>query len=537
MSITCKICNKIFEKQITNSHLKTHSISTEDYKIKYGELSSSEYKQQLSLSRSGENNSNFGNKWNDDQKKTLSDKNKNKTPWNKDKKIVPSQNMINGILKREEKYKAGILTRNVGRVVTEQTKEVIRRKLESYSTSNKHALQERAKKAVKTKIKNGYDFGSNMRNKKHNEETKKLISEKSKINNKIKIENSFLKRLEYIKEANLTLLNEENKLVTLNCNTCKSVFSLTRQCFTESKFRKNWCQVCYPIETNLRSKHEIELFEFVKSLSSDSVNSNRQILSRKEVDIYVPKNKIAIEFNGLYWHSEDVLQRQGKSKLADYEKMKLLNSMNIKYIGVFEDEWLYKKEIVKSRIKNILGFTSNIIYGRKCTVKEITSTEASIFCDNNHIQGRGRSNARYGLFYNDELVSVMTFSKTNLSRKIIGWEINRFCNKLNTSVIGGASKLFSAFVKNYSPDSVISYADSRWSEGNLYKTLNFSYDSTTKPNYWYFLPNELRRIHRFSLRKTENDDKNLTENELRQSEGYMKIWDCGNTKWIWKKGH
>lgn len=537
MSITCKICNKIFEKQITNSHLKTHNVSTEDYKIKYGELSSSLYKKELSVSRKGENNSNYGNKWNDEQKLKVSEKNKNKIPWNKDKKIEPSSKLLDSIVEREEKYKKGILVRSYGRTVSDETKERISKKVKNYADSNKEKLKERAIKAIQTKRINGYDFGSVMRNKKHNEETKKLISEKSKIANKIKVEDSFLKRLEYIKEANLTLLNEENKLLTLNCNVCNSVFSLTRQCFTESKFRKNWCQVCFPIETNFRSKHEIELFEFVKSLSADSVNSNRQLLSKKEVDIYVPKTKIAIEFNGLYWHSEDVLQKQGKSKLSDYEKMKQLNSMNIKYIGVFEDEWIYKQEIVKSRIKNILGCTSNIVYGRKCKVKEISSKEASTFCDNNHIQGRGRSNARYGLFYNDELISVMTFSKTNLSRKIINWEINRFCHKINTSVIGGASKLFAAFIKDYNPDCVISYADSRWSEGNVYKALQFSYMSSTKPSYWYFLPNELKRIHRFSLRKNENDDKNLTEQEIRQAEGFMKIWDCGNTKWIWKKGH
>ena len=130
----------------------------------------------------------------------------------------------------------------------------------------------------------------------------------------------------------------------------------------------------------------------------------------------------------------------------------------------------------------------------------------------------------------------MTFSKNNLSRKIKGWEINRFCNKINTTIVGGASKLFSYFCKINDPEFVISYADRRWSDGKLYDTLNFQYVSSTKPNYWYFLPNELKRIHRFSLRKTSNDDQSLTEHELRRQQGYYKIYDCGHTKWIWKKG-
>jgi len=536
MSIMCKICNKVFLKQITNSHLKIHNVSTFEYKQMHGELSSLEYKNELSKNRMGINNSNYGKKWTEENKKNLSEKNKNKIPWNKNKKIEITENMKQGIASREEKYKKGILKKASGRKLDDEFKKRLSNKLKAYAFTNSKLLKERAKKAVETKKEKKYDFGLPMRGKKHKKETIEIISQKSKENNIKKTEIYFEKRLKYIEQANLQLINEEDKLLMLNCKKCNSVFSLTRQCFTESKFRTDWCQVCYPISTPLRSKNEIELFDFIKSLSNDTVNSNRQVLLKKELDIYVPTKKIAIEFNGLYWHSEDILERHGKSKTADYEKMKQLTSMQIRYIGVFEDEWIYKKEIVKSRLKNILGCTTEIIYARRCKIKSITSTEASVFCDNNHIQGRGRSNIRYGLFYNDELVCVMTFSKNNLSRKIKGWEINRFCNKINTTIVGGASKLFSYFCKINDPEFVISYADRRWSDGKLYDTLNFQYVSSTKPNYWYFLPNELKRIHRFSLRKTSNDDQSLTEHELRRQQGYYKIYDCGHTKWIWKKG-
>jgi hypothetical protein len=130
----------------------------------------------------------------------------------------------------------------------------------------------------------------------------------------------------------------------------------------------------------------------------------------------------------------------------------------------------------------------------------------------------------------------MTFSKSNISRKISGWEINRFCNKIETTVVGGASRLFKQFIKDHDPAEVISYADSRWSDGDLYKTLKFEYVKQTSPNYWYFLPNEVRRIHRYALRKPEGADREITEKELRSNQGYHRIWDCGNTKWIWKKG-
>lgn len=537
MTIECKICTKIFSKQITNSHLKTHNISMIEYKRLYGDLSSQQYKNELSTNRMGEKNSNYGNKWDDNQKNNLSTKNKNKIPWNKNKTIEYTDKMKEAIQNREKKYETGELKRNYGRVITENQKENISKKLKSYAINNTDKLKERAIKAVETKKQNGFDFGSVMRGKNHSEVTKNLISQKSKESNILKTEIAFEQRLNYIHKANLVLISEENRLLTLKCNQCNHVFTLTRQCFTKSKFREDWCQVCHPLEINYRSKNEIELFDFIKQLSNDSVNSNRQILKKKELDIYIPTKKIAIEFNGLYWHSEDILERQGKSKFSDYEKMNQLKKFDIRYIGIFEDEWIYKKEIVKSRLKNILNCTDKIIYARKCNIQEITSKQASLFCEQNHIQGRGRSNARYGLFYNDELVSVMTFSKDNLSRKIIGWEINRFCNKLNTTVVGGASKLFSHFIKIHDPLEVISYADSRWSEGNLYKQLNFKFCSTTKPNYWYFLPNELQRIHRFTLRKNKNDVAELSEKEIRSTQGFMKIYDCGNTKWIWKKGH
>jgi hypothetical protein len=128
----------------------------------------------------------------------------------------------------------------------------------------------------------------------------------------------------------------------------------------------------------------------------------------------------------------------------------------------------------------------------------------------------------------------MTFSNNNLSRRIKGWEINRFCSKLHTHVVGAASKLFAHFVKQINPDTVISYSDNRWSTGNLYKQLGFEFSHQTKPNYWYFLPNECKRIHRFALRRKSTDPQILTEKQLRDKQGFYRIWDLGNSKWVWK---
>ncbi len=538
MSIECKICKKVMAKQITNTHLKSHGLTTNEYKTRYGasSLTSAEYRVELSAKQSGANNSNFGKKWSTEQKSLMSDKTAGRIPWNKDKKIGQNENHKRGIEQREEKYKNGDLHRT-SRPMTEELRDVLSAKQKAFFTDNPTEGELRAKKSVATKRKNNYDFGKTMRGKKHSDATKEKISEKSKVSNAIRSDIATQKRLEKINESNLALIDQNDDALNLVCKKCNNVFTLTKQCFTESKYKSTWCDVCYPREPSYRSKAEVELYDFVKSLDNDCVASSRQILKNKEIDIFLPSKKIAIEFNGLYWHCEDVLTSNGKSKHSDHIKMLEARNNNIRYIGILEDEWVHKKDIVKSRLKHILGVIDKKVFARKCLIREISSKVASNFCKENHIQSVGRSNVRYGLFFNDELVSVMTLTKSNISRKNKDiWEINRFCNKLDYTVVGGASRLFKHFLKNHDPESVISYSDNRWSEGDLYKLLNFEFAGNTSPNYWYFLPNSLERIHRYALRKTKNDPDDLSEKELRSMQGYLRIWDCGSIKWIWKKG-
>jgi len=181
-----------------------------------------------------------------------------------------------------------------------------------------------------------------------------------------------------------------------------------------------------------------------------------------------------------------------------------------------------------------LGLSKNRIYGRNTIVKLIDSKTSKIFLDNNHIQGNVNSKIKLGLYYDDELISLMTFGK----RKIFGnseWELIRFCNKLDTTVIGGASKLFKYFVKTYKPKSIISYADRRWSSGNLYKNLGFEFKHASLPNYTLF--NDVLKIreNRFKYQKHKlvkmGYDSNLTENEITQKLGLYRIYDSGNLKY------
>jgi hypothetical protein len=535
MSIQCQVCQKVFDKQITNTHLKQHNLSVVEYKKQFGpnSITCQEYKNYLSSIRQGKNNANWGKTWNEERKYQMSELKKGSTPWNKDKKIGASENLLLGIAKREEKYRSGDLIRQAAKP-SDETKKKIAEGVHEWAVSNTELLKQNAQKAVDTKRLRGYDFGLPMRGKSHSETTKQILREQLNAHNSTRRKLSKIKAQENARSINCDVVSFSGNLVELKCTVCRSKFTYTKQYLTDSKIKSSLCNICNPRTQAKRSQAEIELFDYVYALDRNAVNNVKKIADGSEIDIYLPDKNVAIEFNGLYWHSEQVLTANGRNKLRDWKKWQNLLDKNIKLISIYEDEWEQNKEIVKSRLANILGKTSTVTYARKCELKEIDSKTASTFCNQNHIQGKGRSNYRVGLYHNNDLVSVMTFSNNNLSRRIKGWEINRFCSKLHTHVVGAASKLFAHFVKQINPDTVISYSDNRWSTGNLYKQLGFEFSHQTKPNYWYFLPNECKRIHRFALRRKSTDPQILTEKQLRDKQGFYRIWDLGNSKWVWK---
>lgn len=294
------------------------------------------------------------------------------------------------------------------------------------------------------------------------------------------------------------------------------------------------CGAGCPRCANNKSKGEQEIFDFLSNHTKLS-SRNRNLIEPYELDIYCKERRLAIEYNGLYWHSDQFVN-------DDYHlsKTERCKEENINVIHVFEDEWLNKKNIVKSRLLNIIGKTPNKLYGRETFIKEVGTTQAMEFLENNHLQGKVGAKIKLGLYYKNELVSLMTFGelRTNMgSKKTEGvFEMIRFCNKLNTTVLGGASKLFKYFIKKYNPSEVISYADRRWSNGNLYKKLGFEFLHNSKPNYFY--TNHGRRENRFNYRKSklveQGHDKNKTERQIMRELGYNRVYDCGTLKYSFK---
>jgi len=295
------------------------------------------------------------------------------------------------------------------------------------------------------------------------------------------------------------------------------------------------CTICNPINSYTSSGYETQLKNFImENYDLDTVSNNRKIIHPKEIDIYLPDLKLAFEFNGLYWHSEINF-----SLNYHLEKTELAEKQGIRLIHIYEDDWIYKQEIVKSRILNLLNKTPNKIYARKCEIKEVSDNKlVRDFLENNHIQGFVGSRIKIGLFYSGELVSLMTFGSL---RRSMGqksedgtYEMLRFCNKLNTNVIGGASRLFKFFVKNFEPKEVTSYADRSWSQGNLYKNLGFELIRKTEPNYYYVIDG--MRKHRFGFRKDElikqGFDPLKTEHEIMLERKIYRIYDSGNLKYV-----
>jgi hypothetical protein len=285
------------------------------------------------------------------------------------------------------------------------------------------------------------------------------------------------------------------------------------------------CPVC--AKNKLRSNSEEELTKFIQSVYPGWVELNdRSILGGKELDILLPDLGIAIEFNGTYWHREALVGR-------NYHLNKTIGVENFGYrlIHINEDEWIHKQHIVKSRLESLVG-TSVKIAARKCVIRQVSPDDASLFLVANHIQGTCVSKYRYGLYLDSRLVAIMTFGTPRFN-SVYNYELLRYCSILGSTVIGGASKLLRAFTKS-NIGTIISYADRRWSTGNLYMKLGFRFSHFTDPSYRYYkgLDSLSRHQCQKHLLVQQGYDINSTEVEIMQHRGYHRVFDCGNSAWV-----
>lgn len=285
----------------------------------------------------------------------------------------------------------------------------------------------------------------------------------------------------------------------------------------------------------IKSSFEEEVVNLIYSLVPDAiVVRNSKDLIGKEIDIYLPEYNLAIECNGTYWHSE----LNGRGRQFHLDRTKLCDDNGVRLIHLWEHQWLVNKPLLISRLKSLLKASPIKKHARALTVVKLSNKHTTEFLIENHIQGACSSSIRYGLVDSNNIVwAVMTFGKSRYNSNA-DYELLRFCSSLNTTVMGGASKLFARFRKDFPNATVISYSDRSFNTGNMYEKLGFTFLHNSPPAYFY-TKNYTEMYSRVKFQKhklsklLENYDGSKSEWENMIEHGYDRIWDCGTSVWLW----
>lgn len=319
--------------------------------------------------------------------------------------------------------------------------------------------------------------------------------------------NSKEKLVQYIEESGLrTSVDIANKI---GCS------------FSALNSRINKYQIRNLID-NSKSHYETEISTLLTSWGVLNYKSRTILDSCLEIDFYCPDYNIGIEFNGDYWHSS-----LNKPKQYHFDKSKDAQNQGIRLIHIWEYEWNdpRKRPIIESMLKIAFGKIENRIYARNCEIKEITNAEAQPFNDANHLQGHRNAAVTYGLFYNNQLVQLMSFSKTKYNKNLKGdnsWEIIRGCPGSNNVVIGGVSKLFAHFVRKYKPDAVFSYCDFNKFDGKGYEALGMEFVGYTGPDMKWLMPDG------------SVVDRSPSKHKELKEQAEAQLWGAGSKKYLWQ---
>lgn len=318
---------------------------------------------------------------------------------------------------------------------------------------------------------------------------------------------------------------KKNRNYGVTHKICGNRFSIPLMTFYERKRDGGRiCPKCY--NKDKISNLESDLHAFLITMYDGEILRNKRKTIGMELDFHFPSMNLAIEFNGLYYHSSYF-----KDKDYHIDKSSLCSKNGIKLLHIWEDHWKFKQEIVKSILKSRFGKLEKV-YARKCSIIEIDSKEERKFLNSNHIQGYSSSSVCYGLVLDGNLVQLMSFIR---SRDI--WKLEKLSSKIGLAVIGGADKLFKHFLKVHNPLNVLTFSMNDLFDGGVYEKLGFKFDGLTKPSYSYV--KGIKRINRINVQKhklvAEGYDKNKTEEEIMRDRGYYQLHNSGNKRWIWAR--
>lgn len=338
---------------------------------------------------------------------------------------------------------------------------------------------------------------------------------------------------EFLASKKISILSTEDDFVNkkelmFKCQLCSHEWQEHKMLGSS---RRMVCPNC--TRTNKGSIEEKMLLHYIQSIYSGPIIENtRKVISPYELDVYLPDLKLAFEFNGTYWHSENA------GKPSDYHitKTRLCNKQGIRLIHIFEYEWVFNQEKIKSLIKSALGIFDVKLYARRCQVKLIDAKDYRDFLLLNHLQSAVGSPIRYGLYYQNELVSVIGFGQSRYKKGET--ELHRYCVKAGYQIVGGFSKLIKYACKDANITEFYSYIDLAHFSGRGYKKIGFEKVSVTSPSYIYIRGEEIKsrlqcqkhKLHAF----LDYFDPQLSETENMLVNDYDKVYDCGNLKVVYK---
>jgi hypothetical protein len=310
--------------------------------------------------------------------------------------------------------------------------------------------------------------------------------------------------------------------------------------FVYARARTSHSSGC-PSCNNIISQPETDLYDILKNLGLRIEKSNRTVLkNRMELDLYFPEKKFAIEFNGLYWHSE----AQGKDKRYHYNKYEAANKAGIQLVQIWEDDWRDRKNVIIRALAHKLGVTNRLaeaypeladvttkIFARKTQIVQLNTDKAKEFLSGNHIQGYASGSYYVGLESSDGILRALMVLKKEADETL---NIVRYATA--GSVTGGFLKLLTHATRTYQPKTFITFADHAISDGGLYQNNGFVADKELPPDYMYVVNKERKHKFGYRLKKFRDDpaliwDENLSERELALLNNLPRIWDAGKTRY------
>lgn len=271
------------------------------------------------------------------------------------------------------------------------------------------------------------------------------------------------------------------------------------------------------------SSYELMIRDFLTKNNIEFIEHDRKIISPFELDFFIPKHNLAIEINGEYWHSNEK-----KDNNYHLNKQIMCEEKGIHLLQFFTHEIDNQKEKVEDIIKTLLHLNTNKIFARKTILKELDKKTANLFLKENHLFGDANSSFCFGLYHNDELVSVATFRKPRFNKNY-DIELIRFSNKLGYNVVGGLSKCISHIKNKF--NNIISYSHRRLFLGTSYEKIGFIKTHQTVPGYFWYSKNNGIIINRYKTQKHKLNT-NLSENEYMKQNGFVKVYDCGQNVFV-----